>query len=65
MRGEGVGEGAIQAAPPSSPFPTLPGCLQLHIPGTLFTALTVRAITLLTKREWTNKVDLPKIDYGN
>lgn len=28
-------------------------CLQPHTTGTLFTALTVRAITLLTKREWT------------
>lgn len=54
MRGEGGKRGSPQsAAPPSTLFPTPHGCLQPHTPGTLFTALTVRAITLLTKREWT------------
>lgn len=54
MRGEGGERGSHRsAAPPSTPFPTPRGCLQPHMPGTLFTALTVRAITLLTKREWT------------
>lgn len=54
MRGEGGERGSHpSAAPPSTPFPIPHGCLQPHTPGTLFTALTVRAITLLTKREWT------------
>lgn len=50
-----MSEGAIGVLPllPSTPFPTPHDCLQPHTPGTLFTALTVGAITLLTKREWT------------
>lgn len=33
-------------------FPTPQGCLQPHTSRTLFTALTVSAISLLTKRKW-------------
>lgn len=55
MRGEGASKGAeeeeAQLFLPLLSHPMC--CLQPHTTGTLFTALTVRAITLLTKREWT------------
>lgn len=46
------------AAPPSTSFPT-PRLPPATTPGTLFTALTVRAIT--ANQEGMDKVDLPKL----
>lgn len=54
MRGEGASNGAELSSQLLHPLLSHPMCcLQPHTTGTLFTALTVRAITLLTKREWT------------